>query len=160
VKVFRRSPQGAARLRRPVRIDLSLATAVAALLAVQLQVPANAQQPAGAPRPVAPVDRQARKGPLEIIVKFRNDGDVKPIVDLYWKDAAAARLRFNAFRKGRAYLAETELRRVTYSGELVLALSGKAAPDPAAARALAKRLSATADIAYAELDATAHIDRE
>lgn len=96
---------------------------------------------------------------LEIVVKFKDDAKVKDIVDTYWKNSAAAKAKFEAFKKGRPEMADTVLDRVTYSNELVLVhKGGGASPSQrlAAMRDIAKRLGAAPDISYAEPNMTAH----
>ncbi len=94
---------------------------------------------------------------MEIVVKFKDDAKVKDIVDTFWKDAAAARSKFEAFKRGRPDMAGTTLDRVTYSNELVLvhAGGGSAAQRLATMRDIANRLSAAPDISYAEPNMTA-----
>jgi hypothetical protein len=96
---------------------------------------------------------------IEIVVKFKDDKKVKDIVDTFWKNAPAAKAKFEAFKRGRPEMADTVLDRVTYSNELVLVHKGGAVP-PAqrltAMRDIAKRLGAASDISYAEPNMTAH----
>ena len=91
----------------------------------------------------------------EIVVKFKDDAAVKPIIDLFWTAPEAAKARFDEFKKGHPVVAMATLARATYSGELVLSFPSNAAT-PAerlkAARDLAARLSASPDISYAEPD--------
>ena len=95
---------------------------------------------------------------IEIVVKFKDDAKVKDIVDTFWKNAAAAKAKFEIFKRGRPEMAETVLDRVTYSNELVLVHRGGGAPPQrlAAMRDIAKRLGAASDISYAEPNMTAH----
>jgi hypothetical protein len=95
---------------------------------------------------------------MEIVVKFKDDGKIKDIVDAFWKDQASARTRFNAFKAGRPEFANLKLDRVTYSGELVLVHDGGAPPDQrlAAMRTIAAKLKNVGDISYAEPNMTAH----
>ena len=96
---------------------------------------------------------------IEIVVKFKDDAKVKDIVDTYWKNSAAAKTKFETFKKGRPEMADTVLDRVTYSNELVLVHKGGGASSAqrlAAMRDIAKRLGAASDISYAEPNMTAH----
>ena len=96
---------------------------------------------------------------IEIVVKFKDDAKVKDIVDTYWKNSAAAKAKFETFKKSRPEMADTVLDRVTYSNELVLVhKGGGASPSQrlAAMRDIAKRLGAAPDISYAEPNMTAH----
>lgn len=95
---------------------------------------------------------------VEIVVKFRDDGKVKDIIDTFWKDQAAARRKFEAFKSGRAEFASLALDRVTYSNELVLVPSAPlaSAERMPAMRAIAARLGGLPDISYAEPNMTAH----
>jgi hypothetical protein len=96
---------------------------------------------------------------MEIVVKFKDDKKVKDIVDTFWKDAPAAKAKFESFKRGRPELSDTVLDRVTYSNELVLVHKGGSVP-PAqrltAMRDIAKRLGAASDISYAEPNMTVH----
>jgi hypothetical protein len=90
---------------------------------------------------------------LEIVVKFRDDGKVKHIVDAFWRDPEVARARFDVFKQGRPEMAAAVLLRVTYSNELVLAYPCKTATKAQhtiEARDVAAKLMASPDIAYAE----------
>jgi uncharacterized iron-regulated membrane protein len=42
---------------------------------------------------------------LEIVVKFKDDAKVKDILDTFWKDAQAARAKFDVFKKGQPEMA-------------------------------------------------------
>jgi hypothetical protein len=95
---------------------------------------------------------------MEIVVKFKDDGKIKDIVDAFWKDQASARAKFNAFKADRPEFANLKLDRVTYSNELVLVHDGGAPPDQrlAAMRTIAAKLKNVGDISYAEPNMTAH----
>jgi len=95
---------------------------------------------------------------IEIVVKFKDDGRVKDIIDAFWRDQASARSKFDAWKAGRPEFAGLKLDRVTYSNELVLVHDGSLAPAEriAAMRTIASRLGAAADISYAEPNMTAH----
>jgi hypothetical protein len=96
---------------------------------------------------------------MEIVVKFKDDAKVKDIVDTFWKNAPAAKAKFEAFKKGRPEMADIVLDRVTYSNELVLVHKGGAVPPAqrlSAMRDIARRLGAASDISYAEPNMTAH----
>lgn len=95
---------------------------------------------------------------VEIVVKFRDDAKIKDIIDTFWKDQAAGRRKFEAFKAARPEFAALSLDRVTYSNELVLIpVAPLPAPDRMPAmRALAAKISGTADISYAEPNMTAH----
>ena len=95
---------------------------------------------------------------VEVVVKFRDDARVKEIVDLFWRDQAAARVRFEALKADMPEFNNLALDRVTYSNELVLAPT-QALPAPQrlpAMREIAARLGKRPDIAYAEPNMTAH----
>jgi hypothetical protein len=95
----------------------------------------------------------------EVIVKFKDDGKVKDIIDAFWKDPAAAKARFDVFKHDRPEMAAASLARVTYSNELVLVFP-RGARGPAGQatdiRQIAARLASASDIAYAEPDMTVH----
>jgi hypothetical protein len=107
------------------------------------------------PQGVAPTGAQLG---MEIVVKFKDDGKVKDIVDSFWRDQAAARAKFESFKARRPELANLKLDRVTYSNELVLVHEGGPSPDRrvAAMREIASKLKGVADISYAEPNMTAH----
>jgi hypothetical protein len=94
---------------------------------------------------------------VEIVVKFKDDRKVQDLVDTFWKDAPAARKKFDAFKAGRPEFAAVKLDRVTYSNELVLTPIADVAPDKRAAqvRDLASKMGKAADISYAEANVTA-----
>ncbi len=118
--------------------------------------------PDSLPGLATPQDEQQGSGSfatgVEIVVKFKNDGAVKDIIDAFWRDQAAGKTRFNAWKAGRPEFAGLALDRVTYSNELVLVHDGSVpAPQRAAAmRSIATRLGAASDISYAEPNMTAH----
>lgn len=95
---------------------------------------------------------------VEIVVKFKDDGRVKDIIDAFWRDQASAKAKFAAWKANRPEFAGLRLDRVTYSNELVLVHDGSAQPAqlPAIMRAIAARLGAASDISYAEPNMTAH----
>lgn len=95
---------------------------------------------------------------VELVVKFKDDREVKEICDLFWKDRAGARARFEAFKAGRPEFGGLSLDRVTYSNELVLTPTDEVAAHRRlpAAREIAARLSARPNIAYAEPNLAAH----
>lgn len=106
--------------------------------------------PGGGPAAAAP--------DMEIVVKFKDDGKVKDIIDSFWKDQPSARAKFETFKAAHPEFANLKLDRVTYSNELVLVHAGGAAPDKrlAAMRDLAAKLKSSSDISYAEPNMTAH----
>jgi hypothetical protein len=95
---------------------------------------------------------------MEIVVKFKDDGKVKDIVDAFWKDQGSARSKFEAWKANRPEFADLKLDRVTYSNELVLVHANATAADRRlpALREIAKKLAGAADISYAEPNMTAH----
>jgi hypothetical protein len=95
---------------------------------------------------------------MEIVVKFKDDGKVKDIIDAFWKDQASARTKFEALKARRPELADLKLDRVTYSNELVLVHEGSTPADRrlAAMREIAAKLKNVSDISYAEPNMTAH----
>ena len=99
----------------------------------------------------------ARQLDMEIVVKFKDDGKVKDIIDAFWRDEASAREKFEAFKARRPEFANLRLDRVTYSNELVLVHENGATPEQRlqAMRAIAARLKAADDISYAEPNMTA-----
>ena len=64
---------------------------------------------------------------VEIVVKFKDDGKVKDIIDAFWKDQASAKAKFDAWKANRPEFAKLKLDRVTYSNELVLVHDGSVA---------------------------------
>ena len=89
---------------------------------------------------------------VEIVVKFRDDGKIKDIVALFWKDSKAASDAFDLFKVNRPDMIDASLSRVTYSSELVLAFPCKKsfpADCLTAAREIAARLMSAPDISYA-----------
>lgn len=122
--------------------------------------PAPAQEP-GMSLPGVAFDQapgSAANMGMEIVVKFKNDGPVKDIIDTFWKDQNSARAKFEAWKAGKADFANLKLDRVTYSNELVLVHTGATAADTRlpAMREIAKKLAGNADISYAEPNMTAH----
>lgn len=111
---------------------------------------------------VQPQQGQAGAGAVqtgvEIVVKFKNDGAVKDIIDAFWRDQASAKTRFDAWKASRPDFAGLKLDRVTYSNELVLVHDGSVpAPQRSAAmRTIAARLGANSEVSYAEPNMTAH----
>jgi hypothetical protein len=109
------------------------------------------------------VSRQKAEIPVsavgEVVVKFKDDGKVKDIIDLFWKDRSAAKARFDIFKRDRPEMAAAVLDRVTYSNELVLVYpceQATRAEQTAALRQIVARLTSAPDIAYAEPDMIAH----
>lgn len=123
------------------------------------QAPADSQA-AGAPRAEVSRAHVSHAVPpvndaVEIVVKFKDDAKLKDIIDTFWKDPQAAKVKFDAFKQTRPEMAAASLARVTYSSELVLAYPFKTetkAQRLIEARDIAARLAAVADIAYAEPD--------
>lgn len=95
---------------------------------------------------------------IEIVVKFKDDGRVKDIIDAFWRDQNSARSKFDAWKAARPEFAGLALDRVTYSNELVLVHDGSLPPAErmSAMRTIASRLGSVADISYAEPNMTAH----
>ena len=95
---------------------------------------------------------------MEIVVKFKDDGKVKDIIDAFWRDQPSAKAKFEAWKGNRPEFANLKLDRVTYSNELVLVHTAATAADRRlpAMREIAKALGAAADISYAEPNMTAH----
>lgn len=145
----------------PLPADMPAATSsVAPPIDPAANVALPAPQPGGAipgvafdQTPGAPMQMD-----MEIVVKFKDDAEVKEIIDAFWRDQASARTKFNAFKSGRPEFAGLKLDRVTYSNELVLVHDGAAPPDQrlAAMRAMAAKLKNVGDISYAEPNMTAH----
>lgn len=127
--------------------------------------PASAEAPLQAPQPggvpVVAFDQAPAAGvrqmDMEIVVKFKDDGKVKDIIDAFWRDEALAREKFEALKARRPEFANLRLDRVTYSNELVLVHENGATPEQRlqAMRAMAARLKAADDISYAEPNMTA-----
>jgi len=118
-------------------------------------IPGVAQAPAAS----TPVTRPgAAQMGMEIVVKFKDDGKVKDIIDAYWKDQASARAKFDALKSRRPEFADLTLDRVTYSNELVLVHedNAPAAQHLPAMRGIAAKLKDVSDISYAEPNLTAH----
>jgi hypothetical protein len=103
------------------------------------------------PGAASPIQRN-----VELVVKFKDDGKVKDIIDAFWRDPAAAKARFATWRSNRSEFTGLRLDRVTYSNELVLVLEDGGAPAErtAAIREAVKKLGAAPDISYAEQQAT------
>ncbi|MBF20294.1 MAG: hypothetical protein CME88_18165 [Hirschia sp.] len=96
----------------------------------------------------------------EIVVKFKDSAEVKEICNLFWKDKAAAQEAFAAFIANKPYLEGLQLKRATYSNELVLDLSGiDAEPGSSELRSryyeATRKLRESPDVSYAEPNATA-----
>ena len=94
---------------------------------------------------------------MEIVVKFKDDGKVKDIIDAFWRDQASAKSKFEAWKASHPAFAGLKLDRVTYSNELVLVHDGTGPVDARlpAMREIAKKLGANADVSYAEPNMTA-----
>jgi hypothetical protein len=94
---------------------------------------------------------------MEIVVKFKDDGKVKDIIDAFWKDPASAKAKFDAWKTNRPEFAKLKLDRVTYSNELVLVHDGSVAVAERlpAMKTIAARLGTVADVSYAEPNMTA-----
>jgi hypothetical protein len=130
------------------------------------EAPVTSEAPAAAPEPGTSIPGvafdQAPGGAatmgMEIVVKFKNDGPVKDIIDSFWKDQNSARSKFDAWKAGKPDFANLKLDRVTYSNELVLVHTGASTADTRlpAMREIAKKLAGNADISYAEPNMTAH----
>lgn len=121
-------------------------------------------QSSAAPPPVGPgtpaVQQNQTPGAspqrvAELVVKFKDDGKIKPILDIFWTDPAAAKTRFETWKASRPEFANLKLDRVTYSNELVLVMADgvPAAERSAAIRDIVKALGAAPDISYAEQQA-------
>jgi hypothetical protein len=118
-------------------------------------IPGVAQTPAAN----APITRPgAAQMGMEIVVKFKDDGKVKDIIDAFWRDQTSARAKFDALKARRPEFANLTLDRVTYSNELVLVHDGgaPAAQQLPAMRGIAAKLKDVSDISYAEPNMTAH----
>lgn len=117
-------------------------------------VPGVAQAPAAVARPGAAAPQMG----MEIVVKFKDDGKVKDIIDAFWRDPASARAKFDALKARRPEFAGLKLDRVTYSNELVLVDSSATPADQRlpAMRSIAAKLKDVSDISYAEPNMTAH----
>jgi hypothetical protein len=94
---------------------------------------------------------------IEIVVKFKDDGKVKDIIDAFWRDQSSAKSKFEAWKGSHPEFASLKLDRVTYSNELVLVHEGATAADArlSAMREIARKLGSNADISYAEPNLTA-----
>lgn len=122
--------------------------------------PAPAPEPGGA-LPGVQFDQApgaAANMGMEIVVKFKDDGKVKDIIDSFWRDQGSARTKFETWKASRPEFAGLKLDRVTYSNELVLVHDGSA---PVAERlpemkTIVTKLAAASDISYAEPNMTAH----
>lgn len=108
----------------------------------------------GAAQNQTPGAQGAPEMAVEIVVKFRDDDQVKDITDLFWRDRGAARSRFASFKRRWPALSQLRLERVTYSNELVLVSSGNADADEM--RRLARTISRMPEVSYAEPNSTAH----
>lgn len=172
-------PQGENRFKGAAPIAAGALGVVAAVIAAvsltgpetpaasaPLEAPVTSEAPASAPEPGTSMPgvafdqapgASAAMG-MEIVVKFKNDGPVKDIIDSFWKDQNSARTKFDAWKAGKPDFASLKLDRVTYSNELVLVHTGASAADTRlpAMREIAKKLAGNADISYAEPNMTAH----
>jgi hypothetical protein len=147
-------------------VGLSVMTAPAPRTAAPADPPASASPPPVSPDQipglVQPQQGQAGAGAVqtgvEIVVKFKNDGAVKDIIDAFWRDQASAKSRFDAWKASRPDFAGLKLDRVTYSNELVLVHDGSvpAAQRSTAMRTIAAKLGANSEVSYAEPNMTAH----
>lgn len=147
---------------------ITIGALVATTPAGEQAAPIGAPPPsaANAPPPVTPGNATvqfdqtppgvAPQRVVELVVKFKDDAKIKPILDSFWTDPATARTRFEAWKGNRPEFAKLKLDRVTYSNELVLVLAdGVPAGERAAAiRDIVKALGAAPDISYAEQQAT------
>ena len=115
------------------------------------------QKPPGSGVPgIAQNQAQGRGAPemgVEIVVKFKDDGMVKDITDLFWRDQGAAQTRFSSFKRRWDVLAPVRLARVTYSNELVLVAAGNTSPDEM--RQIAREIGQLPEVSYAEPNSTA-----
>jgi hypothetical protein len=127
----------------------------------------SSTSPGGSPPPVigAPQTQFNQPGGvgaaetgIEIVVKFKDDGRVKDIIDAFWRDQGSAKAKFETWKANRPEFAGLRLDRVTYSNELVLVHDGSvpAAQRLSTMRTIAGKLGAAADISYAEPNLTAH----
>ncbi len=118
---------------------------------------AQPQQPPGSGVPgIAQNQAQGRGAPemgVEIVVKFKDDGMVKDITDLFWRDQGAAQTRFSSFKRRWDVLAPVRLARVTYSNELVLVAAGNTSADEM--RQIARDIGQLPEVSYAEPNSTA-----
>jgi hypothetical protein len=92
---------------------------------------------------------------VEVVVKFKDDSKVQFIIDAFWKSPDSAKGKFDVFKQDRPDMSAALLARVTYSDELVLTYPFEASTKSqrlAEARAIAAKLAASPDIAYAEPD--------
>lgn len=127
--------------------------------------PNAALPPAAAPEPGLPGIQFNQPGAaastqmgMEIVVKFKDDGKVKDIIDTFWRDKGSAQVKFDAWKASRPDFAKLKLDRVTYSNELVLVHDGSAPATEqlAAMKTIAAKLGSVADVSYAEPNMTAH----
>jgi len=142
-----------------VSVFCALSTALALSCSGALAEPPSANQTSlQAPESLAKISqRQVAPAPAAVVVKFKDDGKVKDIIDAFWKDPQVAKAKFDIFKRGRPEMAGAMLDRVTYSNELVLVYPCTAASKPeraTAIREIARRLTASPDIFYAEPDIT------
>ncbi len=121
--------------------------------------------PAAAPEPGLPGIQFNQPGAaasmqmgMEIVVKFKDDGKMKDIIDTFWRDKTSAQVKFDAWKANRPEFAKLKLDRVTYSNELVLVHDGSVpAPEQLTAmKTIAAKLGSVADVSYAEPNMTAH----
>jgi hypothetical protein len=139
------------------RLSSAFLMGTAAIFCVQL--PADSQA-AGAPRVEVSKAHASQVAPpisdaAEIVVKFKDDANVKDIIDSFWKEPKAAKAKFDIFKQARPEMTAASLVRATYSSELVLAYPFETetkAQRLIAAREIAARLATVADVAYAEPD--------
>jgi hypothetical protein len=137
--------------------DAQVISAAAAPAEAPQQAPQTGSAVPGLAFEQAPAAGGGGQTDMEIVVKFKDDGKVKDIVDTFWRDQSSGREKFEAFKARRPEFADLTLDRVTYSNELVLVQEGGPPPEQKlpAMRAMAARLNDAADVSYAEPNMTA-----
>lgn len=172
------APPGAGRFKAVAPLAAGALGVVAAVIAAvsltgpeapaptTFEMPSAVETPAAAPEPGSAIpgvafDQTPGAAPqmgMEIVVKFKDDGKVKDIIDAFWRDQASAKAKFEAWKVNRPEFANLKLDRVTYSNELVLVHTAATASDRRlpVMREIAKALGSAAEISYAEPNMTAH----
>jgi hypothetical protein len=147
--------------RRPraASVFSALSTALALSCSGALAEPPAANQ-TSLQAPLAKVgQRQVVPAPavVEVVVKFKDDGVVKDIIDAFWKNPQTAKAKFDVFKRSRPEMTGATLDRVTYSNELVLvypcAVTSKL-ERATGMREIVSRLLASPEISYAEPEMT------
>jgi hypothetical protein len=143
----------------PDSVSSSESSSIPPAAAAPVETASTSPAQPGAPLPGVAFDQAPATSPpamgMEIVVKFKDDAKVKDMIDAFWRDPAAAKQRFEAFKSGKPEFSDLKLDRVTYSNELVLIDAQGGAARLPAMREIAARLNSLPDVSYAEPNMTA-----